>query len=73
MLTVSCAKYDDLRELQGWQRRNIGFDIKSALKDAPNCDFKPCGYKMDAGKDVTAIDDNTFQFPVQGNTVRRCA
>jgi hypothetical protein len=73
VLTLSCPKVPDLRERKGWQLRNLGRAIKSTLQAAPNCDFKPCGYKMDAGGDLTPIDHNSFAFPIQGRTVRRDA
>jgi hypothetical protein len=70
VLTLSCPNIADLRDRQGWQLRNLGHAIKSALKTTPNCDFKPCGYKLDSGSDLTPIDDNSFEFPIQGSAVR---
>ena len=70
ILTLSCANANyDLRNLGNGALGRLGQSIKAALAAAENCDFKPCGYKLDAGRDVNVIDDNSFEFPIQGNTV----
>lgn len=62
----------DMRDFSRARRRNMGRAIKEALENAPNCDFKPCGYTMDSGDDITPVNAFSFEFPIQGNAVCRC-
>lgn len=68
-LTLDCGV--DLTTLSQAERGALSRQLKIRLVDLPNCNFKPCGYKLETGHDVRAVDDNTIEFAVQGNTVSR--
>lgn len=68
-MTVACPA-DDLRDLTNGERGSLARDIKHSLANSEGCDFKPCGYKLDSGKDFVPIDRNSFEFPLQGSAVR---
>lgn len=68
-VTLNCGDNAYLEGLSNRQRGGLARKIKGALID--RCGLKPCGYTLDAGRDLEVVDRNTISFNVQGGTVRQ--
>ena len=70
VLEVACAAGFDLQRASTTDLGYLATVLKQNLSEACD-DFKPCGYKLGDGFDVTTLDARSLQFSLQGPLVRR--